>query len=140
MFKNKQKRGLAANLPQPAVVKLRKVRKFLDFFGSFGISGESMISSVFRIFERLRIFSFHFMIFFHFWDLTGNPGIYYGPSTDDWTQWRVERKTSSVSQFVVVVRSRLVVRPSQSLHFIVGNKSGLNNDSIVFYILMNNFE
>ena len=30
----------------------------------------------------------------------------------------------SVSQFCVVVRSRLVVRPSQSLHFIVGNKTG----------------
>ena len=30
----------------------------------------------------------------------------------------------SVSQFVVVVRSRLVVRPSQSLHFIVANKAG----------------
>ena len=33
-------------------------------------------------------------------------------------------RTQLVSQFVVVVRSRLVVRPSQSLHFIVGNKSG----------------
>merc|ERR1712150_54010 len=28
----------------------------------------------------------------------------------------------SVSQFVVVVRSRMMIRPSQSLHFIVGGK------------------
>jgi len=45
----------------------------------------------------------------------------------------------SVSQFVVVVRSRLVVRPSQSLHFIVGNKSGksilVKNRNLCYYMI-----
>ena len=31
----------------------------------------------------------------------------------------------TVSNFCVVVRSKLVIRPSQSLHFIVGNKAGM---------------
>ena len=31
----------------------------------------------------------------------------------------------TVSNFCVVVRSKLVIRPSQSLHFIVGNKAGI---------------